>query len=233
MLVWPTALALGRELTQAGDWCTQANAIRQYADCDGDSILDWVCVESYTTARGAIRSSAGCYSDDGHAGWPTAPDSYCPSSPLFLGWCTQENAILQSTECDGDGILDWICTESSTTARGVVRSSNGCSSDEWTGATGWPTAPNSYCPSSSLFLTCPRPNYWCDPTEANNNGNWTLRQADCDGDGIVDLVCTDMDGRRGVIRSASGCQIDDAITGWPSIRTHQLLPLYASSLVTP
>ncbi|PNH10054.1 hypothetical protein TSOC_003237 [Tetrabaena socialis] len=143
-------------------------------------------------------------------------------------WCTQESAILQSTDCDGDGILDWICTESSTTARGIVRSSAGCYSDD--GQTGWPTAPDSYCPSSSIFLTCPRPNYWCEPTEANNNNRWMLRQADCDGDGIVDLVCTDTDGRRGAIHFTSGCQIDDLSTGWPSAPT-SFCPSITSTLV--
>ncbi|PNH10070.1 hypothetical protein TSOC_003228, partial [Tetrabaena socialis] len=66
---------------------------------------------------------------------------------------------------------------------------------------------------------CSRPDFWCDPNNANNNANWELRQADCDGDGVMDWVCTDMNGQRGVIRSTSGCNSDYSSTGWPSAPT--------------
>ncbi|PNW72097.1 hypothetical protein CHLRE_16g682550v5 [Chlamydomonas reinhardtii] len=95
-------------------------------------------------------------------------------------WCTAvpyQNSTL--VDCDGDGLLDAVCTGTgtNTSGRGVRLSTRGCS----TAApdTGWPSAPNSLCqplwgassppagsppaappPSSGSFRRpCPLPNY--------------------------------------------------------------------------
>ncbi|PNH04522.1 hypothetical protein TSOC_009299 [Tetrabaena socialis] len=140
----------------------------------------------------------------------------CPR-PDF--WCDPKNAgasnnwVLRQADCDGDGIMDWVCTDVKGN-RGVIRSTSGCKSDD--PSTGWPAAPTTYCPS---LLVCPRPDFWCDPKNAGASNNWVLRQADCDGDGIMDWVCTDVKGNRGVIRSTSGWKSDDPSTGWPAAPT--------------
>jgi len=61
---------------------------------------------------------------------------------------------------------------------------------------------------NGIHAGCPRPPYWCSP---DKNATFALR--DCDGDGVPDPICLDINGNFGVISSA-----DDCIDSWPEGR---------------
>ncbi|KXZ51782.1 hypothetical protein GPECTOR_11g226 [Gonium pectorale] len=170
--------------------------------------MDWVCTDT-TGARGVIRSSISCLPTSLVTGWPSAPLDYCPG--LFTvcarpsTWCVHPGSTLRSYDCDNDGTMDWVCTDTAG-GRGVIRSSVSCMPPNM--ITGWPSAPLDYCPG--LFTVCSRPATWC--THAGS----TLRSYDCDNDGTMDWVCTDTAGGRGVIRSTISCLPTSLVTGWPS-----------------
>ena len=59
--------------------------------------------------------------------------------------------------------------------------------------------------SNHISESCLRPARWCDHSGA------TRQYRDCDGDGILDPVCTDSGGAFGVIQSSKGCK-----DSWPT-----------------
>ncbi|GLC49965.1 hypothetical protein PLESTB_000327800 [Pleodorina starrii] len=61
----------------------------------------------------------------------------------------------------------------------------------------------------AIAAVCPTQPGWCEHPGS------TLEMVNCDNDGIMDLVCTDVYGRRGVRLSSKSCVSDDASTGWP------------------
>ncbi|GLC40903.1 hypothetical protein PLESTM_001124300 [Pleodorina starrii] len=63
--------------------------------------------------------------------------------------------------------------------------------------------------TASRSAVCPAQPGWCEYPGSS------LEMVDCDNDGIMDLVCTDVYGRRGVRLSSKSCVSDDASTGWP------------------
>ncbi|PNH03977.1 hypothetical protein TSOC_009907, partial [Tetrabaena socialis] len=140
----------------------------------------------------------------------------CPSPPPAAESSSEPSSLdravswtLRAADCDDDGVTDWVCTDTAG-HRGVIRSAAGCSVEDQD--TGWPTAPDSYCPA---LLACARPDFWCDPNLVRTE-SWTLSAADCDDDGVTDWVCTDTASHRGVIRSTAGCSVEDQDTGWPT-----------------
>ncbi|KAG2496689.1 hypothetical protein HYH03_005107 [Edaphochlamys debaryana] len=55
---------------------------------------------------------------------------------------------------------------------------------------------------------CTRPDRWC------GHGGASLGNIDCDGDGLKDWICTDLEGNRGTIRSTDSCG-----GRWPEVDT--------------
>ncbi|KXZ44108.1 hypothetical protein GPECTOR_73g629 [Gonium pectorale] len=179
-------------------WCIGGATLRSF-DCDNDGTLDWVCTDA-AGSRGVIRSTMSCLPPNMVTGWPNAPLDYCPG--LFTvcsrpaTWCVHAGSTLRSYDCDNDGTMDWVCTDT-TGARGVIRSSISCLPPNM--ITGWPSAPIDYCPG--LFRGRDCLSVGCRPE---------------DNDGTMDWVCTDTTGARGVIRSSISCLPPNMITGWPS-----------------
>jgi hypothetical protein len=66
-------------------------------------------------------------------------------------WCAGEGDRRSQADCDGDGGLDWVCTNPGTGARGASTTSRNCSIAEY--LTGWPRADSSVCPN--LFKGAP------------------------------------------------------------------------------
>ncbi|GIL80400.1 hypothetical protein Vretifemale_9521, partial [Volvox reticuliferus] len=95
------------------------------------------------------------------------PQSFSCSRPA--GWCTNTSSVFRSLDCDGDGVLDLTCSNS-TGERWAILSQDGCAED-WTGG-----RPVSVCPQS---FSCSRPAGWCTNTSS------VFRSLDCDGDGVL------------------------------------------------
>merc|ERR1719282_2046777 len=55
-------------------------------------------------------------------------------------------------------------------------------------------------------MGCTRPNNWC-----TTNGSFYTKNVDCDGDGVSDPRCWDVEGRSGFIGSSSNC-----VDNWPN-----------------
>ena len=56
-------------------WCVGENLLREQADCgDGDTVLDWTCIETNTSRRGVLLSS-NCTQDH----WGDPDKSLCPA----------------------------------------------------------------------------------------------------------------------------------------------------------
>ncbi|GLC75096.1 hypothetical protein PLESTF_001593500 [Pleodorina starrii] len=72
----------------------------------------------------------------------------------------------------------------------------------------WVTVQN-FRSGVAAAAACPIQPSWCDHPGS------TLEMVNCDNDGIMDWVCTDIYGRRGVRLSSKSCVSDDASTGWP------------------
>ncbi|GIL80398.1 hypothetical protein Vretifemale_9521, partial [Volvox reticuliferus] len=71
------------------------------------------------------------------------PQSFSCSRPA--GWCTNTSSVFRSLDCDGDGVLDLTCSNS-TGERWAILSQNGCAED-WTGG-----RPVSVCPQSFILV---------------------------------------------------------------------------------
>eukprot|EP00198_Chlamydomonas_reinhardtii_P009434 XP_001698771.1 predicted protein [Chlamydomonas reinhardtii] len=184
-------------------WCVGENLLREQADCgDGDTVLDWTCIETNTSRRGVLLSS-NCTQDH----WGDPDKSLCPARfanlmcPLRYYWCDQPGDQLQSVSCgDGDTIDDWVCMNNATGQRKVLLSSSDCSDDHS------PQAETALCPARFTGAVCPQPDYWC--YEEGDH----LERVDCgDGDGVDDWVCmTNATGQRKVLLSSSDCTDDHA-----------------------
>ena len=79
----PTRNAVGlnrpRTCTRPAGWC-QAPAEYHTWDCDGDGLLDSVCVGTENNGKhGLLLSKQKCSRNGLHAAWPTALKSACPS----------------------------------------------------------------------------------------------------------------------------------------------------------
>ncbi|GFR44832.1 hypothetical protein Agub_g6173 [Astrephomene gubernaculifera] len=209
-------------------YCTHAGSTLQRVDCDGDGRLDLVCTDT-TGQRGVILSSTGCNRQDG---WPNVTVTACPAiltKTTHLG-CYTDNAqrvlptqlavrsdmtpemcaalaykaglniygIEVGIECFGGNDL-----ERAKQLGTSQHCDSACAGDtsRWMCGGGW--ALDIY-----LFESCIRPDGYC--THAGS----TLQRVDCDGDGWLDLVCTDTAGQRGVILSSTGCNRQD---GWPNV----------------
>jgi hypothetical protein len=59
-------------------WCAHPEALAVRADCDGDDMLDWACMDPAGN-RGIILSSKGCSPDPLSTLWPSAPLGACPA----------------------------------------------------------------------------------------------------------------------------------------------------------
>jgi len=115
----------------------------------------------------------------------------CPRPP---GWCSHRGANFQMIDCDGDGIEDPTCSD--TTGKfGVIYSTQKCTK-VW---------PNAQCAFKN-GVSCPRPGQsptsplgWCGHRGA------TFEMLDCDNDGIADPICSDTTGKFGVVYSTQKC----------------------------
>jgi len=117
--------------------------------------------------------------------------------PRPSGWCVHEGATYSLNDCDGDGVLDPTCSDSSGQF-GVISSADNCKL-LW---------PNATCGS-----VCPRPSGFC----ALTGSTYSLK--DCDGDGILDPTCTGFHGKFGIVSSAANCKIF-----WPNAKCVSAIP---------
>ncbi|GIL83516.1 hypothetical protein Vretifemale_12302, partial [Volvox reticuliferus] len=114
------------------------------------------------------------------------------------GWCIHKGSVARNVDCDRDGALDWACSDNAG-GRWAILSKNKCAAD-WSGG-----KPTSICPAA---FGCSKPPGWCVHTGS------VLKQLDCDGDGVLDLACSDNTGRRWAILSKNNCA-EDWIGGKP------------------
>eukprot|EP00111_Clytia_hemisphaerica_P016961 TCONS_00050293-protein len=108
------------------------------------------------------------------------------------GWCSHSGSTFTFLDCDGDGLLDPICSDHNG-AFGVIGLTKGCRSK-------WPTGK---C-NNQKGRVCDRHKRWCSHSGA------TFFYQDCDNDGIPDPVCSDTRGSLGIIKSSQQCK-----STWP------------------
>lgn len=126
--VWPNAKCVTKLSTckRHKGWCRHAGSVYTLMDCDKDGVPDPVCSDKAGNF-GIIGSHNGCRSV-----WPkaTCQTKKGPVCARKSGWCTHAGSTFMFKDCDGDGIPDPVCTD--TTGRfGVLKSSQKC-------ASGWP-----------------------------------------------------------------------------------------------
>merc|ERR1719499_1504920 len=93
-----------------------------FKDCDGDGIPDHVCSDTNLGHFGVIQSSNGCANT-----WPNGVCSVsvsCGARPS--AFCTHPGANYMFKDCDGDGISDHVCSDSTLGHFGVIQSSKSC-----------------------------------------------------------------------------------------------------------
>ncbi|GIL63343.1 hypothetical protein Vafri_17315 [Volvox africanus] len=175
----------------ADSWCNHKGSVFRQLDCDGDGALDLTCSDN-DGRRWALLSKNGCAGD----GAGKTPVDVCPAgfgcSRPADSWCNHKGSVFRQLDCDGDGALDLTCSDNDG-RRWALLSKNGCAGD------GAGKTPVDVCPAG---FGCPRPDGWC-----NQKGS-VFRQLDCDGDGALDLTCSDNDGGRWAILSKNGCAAD-------------------------
>ncbi|GIL85744.1 hypothetical protein Vretimale_13232 [Volvox reticuliferus] len=120
---------------------------------------------------------------------PHAQGAGC-SSPA--GWCSHAGAVKRNLDCDGDGVSDVTCSDSNG-GRWAILSKNKCAVD------GTGKKPTSICPAA---FGCSPPVGWC------SHAGSVQRNLDCDGDGVLDVTCSDSNGGRWVILSKNKCAVD-------------------------
>ena len=181
----------GRVCRRTKNWCGHGGATFLYVDCDGDGIPDPVCSDT-NGSLGIIKSSQKCKSV-----WPLGvcknKGAKCRACRRHKGWCGHKGAVYTMMDCDADGVVDPVCSDTNGSL-GVIPSSKGCHSV-------WPKAT---C-TTKKGKVCGRPKGWC-----GHAGSFFMFR-DCDGDGIPDPVCSDLKGNLGVIKSSKGCK-----DNWPN-----------------
>ncbi|KXZ45139.1 hypothetical protein GPECTOR_58g588 [Gonium pectorale] len=164
-------------------WCPPFTGTAKTLDCDGDGKQDWVCMGA-DGFKATMLSKQNCAS-------VTAPASACPAAfgcERPANWCTNTTYwgdAAMNVDVDGDGKLDWTCSNRYNN-RWVILSSNNCAISN---------APAGIDPA---LFGCPRTGNWCWITQTASN-------IDCDGDGRLDWTCMDESGQRGTILSSEGC----------------------------
>jgi hypothetical protein len=106
------------------------------------------------------------------------------------GWCSHGRSTFLEADCDNDGVADPVCSD--IWGRIGFRSSMMQCKDTWVGRH------IQGCQSHGKQV-CNRPHGWC------SHGGATYVLQDCDGDGVLDPVCSDPQGNMGYIGSANGC----------------------------
>jgi hypothetical protein len=122
-------------------WCTGSTSTLKRVDCTGSGkAMDWACIDSAGN-RGTIIKKNGCARV-----WPNAPEESCPAAFLPAtpascekpdNWCTHEGSKLSRVDCNGTGVLDWVCIDDAGN-RGTITKANGCKQT-------WPNAQLSSC----------------------------------------------------------------------------------------
>uniref|UniRef100_A0A7M6DS30 Uncharacterized protein n=1 Tax=Clytia hemisphaerica TaxID=252671 RepID=A0A7M6DS30_9CNID len=99
----------------------------------------------------------------------TPKETFCSRSK---GWCGHAGATYFYQDCDGDGILDPICSDTNGNL-GIIKSSQKCKS-EW---------PHAVCRAKgATCVSCRRHKSWCSHAKS------VYILMDCDGDGTPDPV---------------------------------------------
>ncbi|KAG2440005.1 hypothetical protein HXX76_004122 [Chlamydomonas incerta] len=140
----PKAASASSGCQRPSGWCTaDGSRYTGTIDCDGDGVLDHVCVDVWGRGVGVISSGSAPACNDT---WPTAPRSACRAAftaqrstccPRPPGWCNATgDTYVGNASCDGDGIPDHACYSRYGTFMGVIKGYNfwGCS-DTWPYAT--------------------------------------------------------------------------------------------------
>ena len=120
----------------------------------------------------------------------SAPGASCVRP---VGWCRASGQTYLMVDCDGDKIIDPVCSDSHGNLW-YVGSASECQ-DPW--------SPKGSCKSSCFSASgasCVRPAGWCRAS------GQTYLMVDCDGDKIIDPVCSDSHGNLWYVGSASECQ---------------------------
>ena len=113
---------------------------------------------------------------------PPVADRECFRSST---WCRHAGSSYRKFDCNKDGILDHICTD--------VRGGKWIVIGKNTSCTGYTAqAALRACPGAFTSKECARPQSWC------RHAGSTYRKFDCNKDGVLDHVCTDIKGGKWV-----------------------------------
>merc|ERR1719245_377976 len=115
MFRWSSIPCNGRCERPSG--CESSTDVYSNIDCDGDGILDHVCMNPNGNRWVALSSKGDCKS------WVSDKKGKCEGTCKKPTGCVESTDFYSHVDCDGDGIYDHLCT--TTSERYVALSSNG------------------------------------------------------------------------------------------------------------
>jgi len=163
--------------------CVSKNDVYKHMDCDGDGILDHVCTNG-ANRWVALSSKGDCRT------FVSDKNGKCEGTCKKPAGCAQSTDIYSHVDCDGDGILDHLCTTTNNDNRWVALSSKGKCGTFVSDKKGKCVA----------HARCQRPKTGCV------SKNDVYKHIDCDGDGILDHVCTNGANRWVALSSKGDCK---------------------------
>ncbi len=179
-------------------WCTQAGAVLQLGDFNGDGRTDLLCSDR--------RSFRIDYADaDGRF----AREDWSRESV----WCSHAGSTLHAADVNGDGRTDLQCRDSNTLWIDYADGAGQFTGVDWARGTTWCTHAGAALQMGDFngdgrtdLLCSDRRSFWIDYADANGQfarEDWfresvwcshagsTLHAADVNGDGRTDLLCRD------------------------------------------